>query len=238
MTKPTSTQQSPQESVSNSISKYLEAIFYMNAEGETVRASRLAEWLGVSRPTVASALKRMEKSGLCTTNATKQILLTPNGKSHADSIVRRHRIAERWLVDILKFDWLLADEEASRIGHGMTDQVADRLCEVLGSPTTCPHGNPIPGTGDDEQSNERQLSSLKPGETSILQRVSEVAEHDTPELLRFLADNKFQVRSNIEVIGISSGAGTITVKVDRKTVSMSINAASKLWVESKDSTQM
>jgi DtxR family Mn-dependent transcriptional regulator len=233
MTKPTSTQQSPQESVSDSISKYLEAIFYMTAEGESVRASRLAEWLGVSRPTVASALKRMEKSGLCTTNTTKQILLTPNGKSHAESIVRRHRIAERWLVDILKFDWLLADEEASRIEHGMTDQVADRLFEVLGRPTTCPHGNPIPGTTNHKtSSDERQLSTLKPGENAVLLRVSEVAEHDAPELLRFLADHKFHVSSAIDVIDVSGGAGTITITVDGQIVSMSINAASKLWVQS------
>lgn len=233
MNKLTPAQQSPPEPVSDSISKYLEAIFYMNAEGETVRASRLAEWLGVSRPTVASTLKRMDKAGLCITNTSKQILLTPGGKSHAESIVRRHRIAERWLVDVLKFDWLLADEEASRIEHGLTDQVADRLFEVLGRPATCPHGNPIPGTkGHKTSSNERQLSSLKPGEKAILRRVSEVAEHDAPELLQFLSDHKFHVSSKIDVIEISGGAGTITIEVDGQPVSMSINAASKLWVQS------
>src|SRR3979409_2018297 len=93
------------------IGRYLEAIHYLEAEGETVRIARLADWLGVSRPTVAVGLRRMARDGLVRMNGRKEIELTPGGMGKAESIVRRHRIMERWLTDGLGFDWVTADAE-------------------------------------------------------------------------------------------------------------------------------
>src|SRR5947209_5128487 len=127
------------------ISRYLEAIYYMWSEGEPLRSARLADWLGVSRPTVTIALRRMTRDGLVKLTRTKDIELTPKGMAQAESIVRRHRIMERWLTDGLGLDWVTADEEAARLEHAVSEVVERRLYEVLGRPTTCPHGNPIPG---------------------------------------------------------------------------------------------
>ena len=127
------------------VSHYLEAIYYIWAEGEPVRSARLADWLSVSRPTVTVALRRMTRDGMVRLNARKEIELTAKGRRMAEAIVRRHRIMERWLTDGLGLDWVTADAEAARLEHAVSEVVERRLYEVLGRPRTCPHGNPIPG---------------------------------------------------------------------------------------------
>ncbi len=216
---------------SETIARYLEAIFYIDGEGEVVRAARLAEWLGVSQPTVAAALRRMARDGLIESSPSKELSLTTKGQRAAAAIVRKHRIAERWLVDALGFDWLTADEEASRLEHGLSLQVADRLHEMIGRPRTCPHGNQIPGAPTDGK-RERALATLKVGERAPLRRISEVAEHEVPDLLRFLGENGFSLGGMVEVVEASRGAGTLTVRVrDDSRVSMSTEVARKIWVE-------
>src|SRR6202521_5664847 len=99
------------------IAHYLEAIYYIRAEGEPVRSARLADWLSVSRPTVTVALRRMPRDAMVRLNARKEIELTPKGRRMAEAIVRRHRIMERWLTDGLGLDWVTADAEAARLEH-------------------------------------------------------------------------------------------------------------------------
>jgi DtxR family Mn-dependent transcriptional regulator len=218
--------------LSEAIERYLEAIFYIDAEGMPVRGAHLAEWLNVAQPTAAAALQRMVKAGLVHFSATKDVLLTPRGRELAGRIVRRHRIAERWLTDVLKFDWLSADLEASRLEHALSDAVADRIYELIGRPTTCPHGNPIPGAGGARRP-ERALASLVPGDRSRLVRISEVAEHEVPDLLHFLGENGFSLGGEMEVTGVSRGAGTITVTVAGRAVAMSLDVAQKIWVDAE-----
>src|SRR6202165_5921842 len=91
------------------IAHYLEAIYYIWAEGEPVKSARLADWLSVSRPTVTVALRRMTRDGMVRFNARKDIELTAKGRRMAEAIVRRHRVMERWLTDALGFDWVTAD---------------------------------------------------------------------------------------------------------------------------------
>src|SRR5258708_7574107 len=130
------------------VSHYLEAIYYIWQEGESVRSARLADWLSVSRPTVTVALRRMSRDGLVRLRASKEIELTAEGRRRATAVVRRHRIMERWLTDVLGLDWVQADEEAARLEHAVSDQVEGRIFESLGRPKTCPHGNPIPGVAE------------------------------------------------------------------------------------------
>src|SRR5579864_4641423 len=144
------------------VSRYLEAIYYMWAEKEPLRSARLADWLGVTRPTVAVALRRMTRDGLVRMNGRKEIDLTAGGMRAAESVVRRHRIMERWLTDGLGLDWVTADAEAARLEHAVSDVVEQRLYEVLGRPATCPHGNPIPGYSE-PVAGEARLSSLRDG---------------------------------------------------------------------------
>ena len=219
-----------QAGVSDTVGGYLEAIFYIDAEGETVRASRVAEWLGVSQPTTAAAIQRMVRDGMVKVGAERELELTKKGRDFAASLVRRHRIAERWCVDVLKFDWLQADIEAGRLAHGMSAAVADRVHELLGKPATCPHGNSIPGVRA-ERPPERELASVQPGQAARLRRISEVAEHEAPDLLRFLGESGFTLNGRIEVLDASRGAGTRTVRVGGHRVSMSMTVARRIWVE-------
>ena len=143
------------------IAHYLEAIYYIWAEGEVVRSARLADWLSVSRPTVTVALRRMVRDGMVRLNAHKEIELTARGDAAAAAIVRRHRIVERWMTDVLGLDWVAADAEAERLEHAVSEVVEERLYRTLGGPKTCPHGNPIPGHST-MRANELRLSALGP----------------------------------------------------------------------------
>src|SRR5437588_11212914 len=169
------------------VSRYLEAIYYMWAEKEPLRSARLADWLGVSRPTVAVGLRRMTRDGLVRMNGRKEIELTSSGMTASESIVRRHRIMERWLTDGLGLDWVTADEEAARLEHAVSDVVEKRLYESLGRPKTCPHGNPIPGHSKPVP-REVRLARLTIGSRAAITRVSEVAEREAPRLLAYLHD--------------------------------------------------
>src|SRR6202158_3690495 len=164
------------------IAHYLEAIYYIRAEGEPVRSARLADWLSVSRPTVTVALRRMSRDGMVRLNARKEIELTAKGLRMAEAIVRRHRIMERWLTDGLGLDWVTADEEAARLEHAVSDVVEKRLYEALGRPATCPHGNPIPGYSKTAR-HEVRLTKLDVGAPASITRVSEVVAREGSLLL-------------------------------------------------------
>ena len=210
------------------VSRYLEAIYYMWAEKEPLRSARLADWLGVSRPTVAVGLRRMTRDGLVRMNGRKEIELTARGKREAESIVRRHRIMERWLTDGLGLDWVTADAEAARLEHAVSDVVERRLYEVLGRPATCPHGNPIPGYSE-ASGQEVRLSSLKTGDHARLTRVSEVAEREAPRLLAYLHDRNLTPAREISVMEADEVGKTLRVKVAGREATLSHETASKVW---------
>jgi DtxR family transcriptional regulator, iron-dependent repressor len=216
---------------SQTVSRYLEAIYYIDAEGERVKASRLAEWLGVSQPTVGATLHRMARDGLLEISGSKDIGLTRRGRETAARVVRRHRIAERWLTDVLGLDWLQADEEAGRLEHAFSDDVAERLYQHIGRPRTCPHGNPIPGGDEADGKPQRALRELPPGRRSRVRRVSEVAEHETPQLLTFLARSGLGIGVEVRALEVNPGAGTLTVEVGGSQVAMSLEVAGKIWVD-------
>ena len=224
------TARDPEGPPSATVERYLEAIFYIEVEGEEVHASRLAEWLGVSQPTAGATLRRMASEGLVQASAAKVVSLTDRGRALARAIVRRHRIAERWLTDVLGLDWATADEEASRLEHALSEAVTERLYVLIGRPTTCPHGNPIPGARA-ERHRERPLSGLAPAEPSRVRRISEVAEHEAPDLLRFLGAHGFHVGVEVEAVAVSRGAGTFTARVGGRDVSMSLEVAGRVWID-------
>ena len=210
------------------VSHYLEAIFYIWNEGEAVRSARLADWLGVSRPTVTVALRRMSRDGMVRLNSHKEIELTARGRRMAEAIVRRHRIMERWLTDGLGLDWVTADEEAARLEHAVSDVVEKRLYEVLGRPATCPHGNPIPGYSE-AAPDEMRLMSFKAGARASITRVSEVAEREAPLLLAYLHDRDLTPGREIRVLEIDGVAKTVRVGVGDRELTLSHETAAKLW---------
>src|SRR5258708_22367230 len=202
---------------SQTVSRYLEGIYDVDGEGERVKAARLAEWLGVSQPTAGATLQRMVRDGLVAISSAKDVSLTAHGRQQAAAVVRRHRVAERWLTDVLGLDWLAADEEAGRLEHALSDAVTDRLYKLIGEPRTCPHGNPIPGAAADGKS-ERALRDLPPGARSRIRRVSEVAEHETPQLLNFLKVTSLRLGAVDKSLKLNAGAGTLPVQVKGRPV--------------------
>jgi DtxR family Mn-dependent transcriptional regulator len=210
------------------VSRYLEAIYYMWSEKEPLRSSRLADWLGVSRPTVAIGLRRMTRDGLVRMNGRKEIELTPAGMAAAEAIVRRHRIMERWLTDALGLDWVTADAEAARLEHAVSDVVERRLYEVLGRPSTCPHGNPIPGYSE-AAPREVRLSSLGAGDEVTVTRVSEVAEREAPPLLAYLHQRGLTPGRRLSVVEADAVGKTLRVTVEGRDVTLSYETAGKIW---------
>jgi DtxR family Mn-dependent transcriptional regulator len=214
------------------VAHYLEAIYYMWSEGEPLRSARLADWLGVSRPTVTVAVRRMAGYGMVRMNKRKEIELTASGRRAAEAIVRRHRIMERWLTDGLGLDWVTADEEAARLEHAVSEVVERRLYEVLGRPTTCPHGNPIPGYSE-AVPREVRLATLESGTRASVSRVSEVAEREAPTLLTYLHERGLTPGRELAVIEVDGVARTIRVRAGKRSVTLSHDTAAKLWVVPK-----
>ena len=211
------------------VSRYLEAIYYMWSEGEPLRSARLADWIGVSRPTVTVAVHRMIRDGMVRMTGRKEVELTAAGLRVAESIVRRHRIMERWLTDGLGLDWVTADEEAARLEHAVSDVVERRLYKVLGRPQTCPHGNPIPGYSK-ASPREVRLATLLPGARAAVTRVSEVAEREAPLLLAYLHERRLTPGRKVGVVEVDGVSGTMGVRVGKATVTLSRDTAAKLWV--------
>jgi DtxR family Mn-dependent transcriptional regulator len=211
------------------VARYLEAIYYMETEGEAVRSARLADWLGVSRPTVTVALRRMTRDGMVGLDSRKEIKLTQRGRQAAAAIVRRHRIMERWLTDALGMDWVMADEEAARLEHAVSDVVEQRLWETLGRPTSCPHGNPIPGHAELNPA-EVRLSALAAGDAAAVSRISEVAEREAPALLRYLLERWLVPAARLEVLEVDEVGRTLRLRAADREMTLSHETAGKVWV--------
>lgn len=211
---------------------YLEVIYMMSVEGQPVIGARLAESLHVSRPTVTMTLKRMVRDGFIKLNEHKEITLTTKGQAIAEYLQRRHRIVERWLTDVLGLDWAKSDAEAHRLEHAMSDEVAELLNKHLGSPTTCPHGNPIPGNVRSVAPDAKmfQLNKADEGDRVIVMRISEYAEN-VSELLDYLGKRGMMPGAMLTISEIAPLNGPITFKIGNKTVSMSREVAGYVWVK-------
>jgi DtxR family Mn-dependent transcriptional regulator len=124
---------------------YLRTILDLEEEGIVPLRARISERLGHSGPTVSQTIARMERDGLVVVSGDRHLELTALGRQRATHVMRKHRLAERLLADVIKLDWAFVHDEACRWEHVMSEQVELRLLEMLGHPTESPYGNPIPG---------------------------------------------------------------------------------------------
>src|SRR6185312_3914409 len=127
------------------VEEYLETMLGLAEEGVPVIQARIAERLGRSAPSVSEMLDRLIEDGYVTREG-RRLSLTESGRALAEKVVRKHRLAERLLVDVIGLEWHKVHREAGRWEHVISDDVEARLIELLGDPATCPHGNPIPGS--------------------------------------------------------------------------------------------
>jgi DtxR family transcriptional regulator, Mn-dependent transcriptional regulator len=206
--------------------QYLEAIFNLGEEGNQVIQARLAEWVGHSAPTVSEMVHRLREAGYIQVTG-RSISLTQAGRKLATSVIRKHMLAERLLTDILGLPWHKVHAEADRWEHVISDDVEARLVEVLGNPSTCPHGNPIPGSGVKAEP-ATLLADAHVGDHVRLARVTEIVEFDL-EALVYLDEHRF-VPGSQAIVADKGPDGTLVLEVGGGTVVLGTPLASQLYV--------
>lgn len=214
---------------SSTIEDYLMEIYDMTRAQRPVIAARLTEKMGVTAPTVWNTVHRMQRDGLVDIDGAKEITLSPSGLEAAESIKRRHLLTERLLVDILGLDWADAHEEAHLIEHTITPRVEARIMATLGNPTTCPHGNPMPGVDPATRPVTRPLATARVGESYAIDGINEPAEEDH-DLMTFYQRNGFVPGAEVRVVDVASYNSTITVDIDGRTVTLGMPAAENLRI--------
>jgi DtxR family Mn-dependent transcriptional regulator len=205
--------------------EYCEAIFELNEDDVDVIQARIAERLEVSRPAVSEMIRKLENDGLVAVDG--RITLTPDGLRLAESVVRRHRLAERFLTDILKLSWAEAHKEAGKWEHVISDNVEKAMDSLLGEPTTCPHGNPIPGA-DYHAPDTSPLGQLDVGSEFTVSRIPEELEF-APGMLEFLESAEI-LPGRSGVITAASPDGTTTVEIGGAHVGIGAFASARILV--------
>jgi len=230
-----------EESLSATVEEYLETIYNMSAEDEVVIGARLAEKFHVSAPTVTEMLKRLVRDGYIEMDAKRQVTLTEEGNKAAEAVLRRHRLTERFLVDMLGMQWHQVHEEACRLEHFISGAVEDRVIASLNYPTTCPHGNPIPGSVENARTYLKdqgavRLSTLTTRDKAAILLISEVVE-DEEALILYLHDKGLTPGTQLTVLAKEDEKESVDLQeenfkllVKGRELCISKAVASKIWV--------
>jgi len=209
--------------------EYCETIFELAEDGVDIKQARIAERLEVSRPAVSEMIRKLEREGLIATEGTS-IALTGEGLKLARQVVRRHRLAERFLTDMLGLSWSEAHHEAGKWEHVISPPVERALVRVLNEPTTCPHGNPIPGSDYEEPLRSAVLSSLAPGAVFVVERIPEELEF-REGLLEYLEESSI-VPGHTGRVTATAPDGTTTVEIEGTHVGVGSFASARILVSS------
>jgi DtxR family Mn-dependent transcriptional regulator len=206
----------------------------MAMEGDVVIGARLAEKFRVAPPTVTEMLKRLVGAGYITMDPRRHITLTPAGVELAEAVLRRHRLTERFLVDMLGMQWHQVHEEALRLEHHISGAVEARVVMALDHPTTCPHGNPIPGYVPNARHYLADHGALRlrdsaPGRVLEILCVSEVVE-DEEELISYLHERGLTPGTRLMLVGAAPDKGTVELRVGDRSVTVPERVAYALWV--------
>lgn len=227
------------------VEEYAETIYNMSMEGDTVIGARLAERFHVAPPTVTETLKRMMRDGLVEMDAKRQVTLTPTGVELAEAVLRRHRLTERFLVEMLGMQWHQVHEEAHRLEHYISGAVEERVAASLDKPTTCPHGNPIPGYVPNARTyladkGAFRLSNAEVGQPVVILCVSEVVE-DEEALIEYLHERDLTPGTRVILAGApheansgandaATGETVVGLALGEKQVIVPLRVAHALWV--------
>jgi DtxR family transcriptional regulator, Mn-dependent transcriptional regulator len=205
--------------------EYCECIFELAEDDRDVIQARVAERIGVSRPAVSEMIRRMEAAGLVTVD--RVIALTADGKTLAEQVVRRHRLAERFLADVLGLSSAAAHREAGKWEHIMSSEVETAFARLLGEPTTCPHGNPIPGS-DYHAPDAAPLADVVVGQHFTVTRIPEELEF-SPGMLEFLEASAL-LPGQAGVVTASEPDGSVTVTIDGREIGVEAFASNRILV--------
>ena len=210
--------------------EYLEAILEIEEEGTIPIRARLVERLGLSAPAVSETVNRLVDHGYAELLDDRTLRLTEKGREVAVSIVRRHRLAERLLVDVIGLEWEKVHREADRWEHAISADVEEKLVELLGDPATCPHGNPIPGSKHKTNAGPTvALARAVPGPITV-QRVNEKLETDD-DGITLLATARMTPGSAATVVEVGDDGVVVETETGRHSVPARV--AENLFVSAK-----
>lgn len=210
--------------------EYLEIIYYLAQRNETVIAARLARWMGVQPPTVTHVLTQLEdRKGYIARNARGEITLTATGFAVAEQVVRRHRLLECFLLDVLHVPWYQIHEEAVRLEHALSPMMMERIEALVGNAMTCPHGNAIPLAegGMPDLPTLQCLTDVGAEVFFNVQQVLEEAEENI-ELMRYLQSNNLIPGRQFVIIDSSPSYG-VTLRSCNHDITLSPEIAAALW---------
>lgn len=217
---------------------YLLTIFRLDEQGIPATLTQLAEHLkmlpvdegvGTSLPSVGGMIRRMVREGLVETGPNKHVVLTRKGEVSAASIVRRHRLAERLVVDLLGMELQRAHIEAHLLEHAISPELEEKITARLGEPTTCPFGHPIPGTGYKPHQNVISMEQAVPGQELIIDRIPE----DDQALLEYFVEHNLVPGQRVVVKEAAPMRGVLTLMCCDKEVVFSYDVASSVWAYSE-----
>jgi DtxR family transcriptional regulator, Mn-dependent transcriptional regulator len=208
------------------VEEYLTTIYELAEDGVNVIQARLVERLGHSAPSVFEMVKRLAAKGYVVMDG-RTISLTVAGRTLAESVVRKHRLAERLLTDVIGLPWERAHLEAGRWEHVISDEVEERLRIILDNPNTCPHGNHIPGSSPVTTTLIR-LSDVPSGSYIRLERVTETVEIDNAAMA-YLSENAF-ITGTEALVSTRAPDGSVSLQVGQRAVAVGSDLGANLYV--------
>jgi len=211
---------------SPAVEDYLECIYELEESGIPPMRARLVERLGVSAPSVSETVARLQREGYVSLDEDRVIRLTAHGQHAATAVMRRHRLAERLLVDVLKVPWHQVHEEAHRLEHAISDNLEQHLIALLGDPATCPHGNPIPGSANAADPGPLTALCELPAQGGTVRRIDEQVEAH-PDLMLLLETSLLMPGQRVRLVRV--GDPTTTVATGSGEVELPAWVAEKVY---------
>ncbi len=206
---------------------YLQVIFHLNTKSGVATTVNIAKHLHISPSSVSEKLKNLHTEGLIKYSPYKGAILTPKGRNIAIDVVRRHRLSERFLQDMLGLKWDQVHSEAKKIEHVLSKLVSDKLDKVLGRPKTCPHGNPVPDAkGHIREEQSCPLTTLHKNNQAKIIKITD----EDPKLLNYFATLGLMPKIIIS-IEEKTPSGTIIIKVGNSSYALGKNIAESIWVK-------
>jgi len=212
--------------------EYVEAIYRLGGQAEPVALSDLAERLSLSAASVNEMVRRLEEQSLVSYTPYRGVLLREEGLYQALAVIRRHRLWERFLTDLLGLPWDVVHEEACKLEHAASEEITERLAVLLDHPQRCPHGRPMP-TLDYEPIPSSGVVSLVELPARQRGRVSYI-EREDPELLRYLGELMIRPNAEIVVEQVAPFDGPLTVRVDDAVQVIGRKVAETVFVQLED----
>jgi len=214
--------------VTSAIEEYLEIIYRLQEKGGVATTSDLVKSLKVAPGTVTNTIARLKRESLVIHEPYRGVRLTEKGRRIALRTIRKHRLSERLLTDLLNVEWENVHEAACKLEHSISDEIAKKIEKALGHPKTCPHGNPIPTEcGGIIEEKSRPLSELKVGEEGIIAKITD----ERPEILEYLNSLKVRPDRMIKVVEKAPFNGPIIIRIEGKNHALSRETASLIEIK-------